>query len=59
MLITLINSGSDHSLAAHDNEVLDKVVPAIKKLLSDKVVIAGLINFDVINKAIRNLKTEG
>jgi len=38
------------------NNILDEVMPKIRALMSGQIVIAGLVNFETIQKAINDLK---
>ena len=37
-------------------ETLDEVIPKIKGLISDQIVIGNMVNFETIRKAIEQLK---
>ena len=47
---------TDELKARERNNILDEVMPKIRALIGGQIVVAGLVNFETIQKAINDLK---
>jgi len=47
---------TDELKACERNNILDEVIPKIRALMGGQIVVAGLVNFETIQKAIKDLK---